>query len=185
MVVTNSEKIPIGWQAPDFELSDTNHQSYSLSDFDKPVLVIIFTCNHCPYAQASWPILVDLSKKYKDQVQFVAINANDDSQYHQDSVEGMEKLVKENQVSFPYLRDETQEVAKKYQALCTPDVFVFKNHGQTDFKLDYHGRINDNWQHPELVTEHSLDEAIDRCLNELDPILDQHPSIGCSIKWRD
>lgn len=184
MSLVYSEKIALGWPAPDFELLSTSGEQVSLQDFrDVPVLVIVFSCNHCPYAKASWPILVELSQKYKDQAQFIAINSNNEEEYPDDDLEAMKELVIKEKVTFPYLRDADSQVAKLYQAVCTPDIFVFKNQGKGEFKLEYHGRINDNWQHPEMVTEHSLDMAIDYAINDQDPILDQHPSMGCSIKW--
>lgn len=184
MSLVYSEKIPLGWQAPEFELPSASGDNVSLSDFkNTPVLVIVFTCNHCPYAQASWPILVELSQKYKDQTQFVAINSNNEEEYPDDDLEGMKELLIKQNVKFPYLRDADSKVAKLYQAVCTPDAYVFKNLGKGEFQLEYHGRINDNWQHPELVSEHSLDIAIANAINDQDPILNQHPSMGCSIKW--
>ena len=114
----------------------------------------------------------------------MAINANDPEQVPDDSLAKMADLIIEYQVRFPYLVDADQSVAKSYGAVCTPDVFLFKNQGEGQFELQYHGRINDNWQHPELVTENNLDRAIHNVINDLDPLLDQHPSMGCSIKWQ-
>jgi len=185
MTLVNSDKIPLGFLAPNFELQGEDGKIYKLADSkDKPGLLVIFTCNHCPYAQAAWPLIVDLYQKYKDQVDFVAINSNDSEQIPDDSVQKMSDLVIEYQVRFPYLVDIEQKVARAYQATCTPDIFLFKNLGEGQFELQYHGRINDNWQHPELVTENNLDQAIHNVINDLDPILNQHPSMGCSIKWK-
>ncbi len=184
MALVYSQKLPIGWQALDFSLKDVANEKYSLKKWQyKPGLLIVFTCNHCPYARASWPILVHLYEKYKQNIGFVAINPNDDSVYEQDSVDGMKATIEEYQILFPYLRDDTQAVARKYQAECTPDPYLFKNEGDGDFSLQYHGRINDNWQYPEQVTDHSLDLALARLNSDKEPIATQHPSMGCSIKW--
>lgn len=184
MSLTYSQKLPMGWQAPDFSLKGIDNLEYSLQNFaNKPGLLLIFTCDHCPYAQAAWPLLVEYYDTYKEVINFVAINPNDGTEYPEDSLEGMKNLAAEKHVVFPYLRDETQQVAKSYQAECTPDIYLFKNEGQGVFKLHYHGRVNDNWQHKELVTEHSLKLALQRLAGDEDPLIDQHPSMGCSIKW--
>ncbi len=186
MSLVYSHRLPLGWQATEFKLSDVDGTDYSLKDFSKKQgLMIVFTCNHCPYAQASWPVLVDLYDVYKDDIDFVAINSNDDKEYPQDGLEGMKELVKEFGVEFPYLRDKTQKVAKEYQAQCTPDVYLFKNMGNSKFELQYHGRINDNWQDPDQVDDHSLQNALEKLVNDDEPILDQYPSMGCSIKYKD
>jgi len=182
MTLTQSQKVEIDSSAPDFNLLATDGQNYSLHSFrDAKALVIVFTCNHCPYAKAAWPLLVKLAQEFKEKgVAFVAINPNDDKQYPEDSLEMMKQKVDEWQISFPYLRDETQEVARTYGAVCTPDVFVFNQNR----KLYYHGRINDNWQEPQKVTKGELKDAIDALLMSNPPPTDQHPSMGCSIKWK-
>ncbi|KKS04896.1 hypothetical protein A2W45_03575 [Candidatus Curtissbacteria bacterium RIFCSPHIGHO2_12_41_11] len=182
MALTQSQKVEIDSSAPDFNLPATNGQNYSLDSFKNAhALVIVFTCNHCPYAKAAWPLLVKLAQEFKEKgVAFVAINPNDDKQYPEDSLEMMKQKVDEWQISFPYLRDETQEVARTYGAVCTPDVFVFNQNR----KLYYHGRINDNWQEPQKVTKGELKDAIDALLMSNPPPTDQHPSMGCSIKWK-
>ena len=182
MTLTQSQKVEIDSSAPDFNLPATNGQNYSLDSFKNAhALVIVFTCNHCPYAKAAWPLLVKLAQEFKEKgVAFVAINPNDDKQYPEDSLEMMKQKVDEWQISFPYLRDETQEVARTYGAVCTPDVFVFNQNR----KLYYHGRINDNWQEPQKVTKGELKDAIDALLMSNPPPTDQHPSMGCSIKWK-
>lgn len=185
MALTYSEPLAIGWEAEPFELPDTEEEIYSPSDFiGKQGLLIVFSCNHCPYARASWPLIVDLYKKYKDKIGFIAINPNDEITYPDDSFEQMKKKKVEWGIPFPYLRDETQEVARKYRAQCTPDPYLFRNQS-AKFKLFYHGRINDNWQHPEQVKEKNLEDAINRLLKGQSPPQTQPPSMGCSIKWRN
>ncbi|MBI3963463.1 MAG: thioredoxin family protein [Candidatus Kerfeldbacteria bacterium] len=180
MSLTYSTKPHFGTPAPDFSLPGTDNQTYSLQDLSKAdILVVVFTCNHCPYAQASHPVLIDLHNAYSDRgIQFVAINANDESAYPLDSLSHMQE--DRYDYPFPYLRDETQDVARAYGAVCTPDLFVY-NRERT---LVYHGRINDNWQRPDAVTRHDLREALDALLAGTTPDVDQHPSMGCSIKWR-
>ncbi len=177
-----SNKIEAGWSAPDFELPDTLGNIYNLKHIaPKKGLLILFTCNHCPYAKASWPVIIGLHKKFKDKgFDFVAINSNDDSVYPEDSLEVMKQKVVDWKIPFPYLRDETQTVAKDYQAQCTPDVYLFDQ----DKKLFYHGRINDNWQDSANVTRHDLDEALRRMFIGDRPPVEQFPSMGCSIKWK-
>src|SRR3989344_6033959 len=127
MAQTESQKVEIGSTAKDFNLSATDGQNYSLDSFKETrVLVIIFTCNHCPYAKAAWPLLIKLAQEFKEKgIAFVAINPNDETQYPEDSFEVMKQRVGDWQINFPYLRDETQEVARAYGAVCTPDVFEF------------------------------------------------------------
>lgn len=183
MALTYSEKLEIGSPPVDFSLKGTDEGVYSLSQLsNKKALLIVFTCNHCPYAKASWPTLIELSKKYPD-VQFVAINPNDSDAYPEDSYDGMKKEVDSRQIPFPYLHDEDQSVARSYKAQCTPDPYLYKNDEGT-LKLFYHGRINDNWQNPESVSDHSLENAINKVLNNEDPESEQNPSMGCSIKWK-
>ena len=143
-------------------------------------LLILFTCNHCPYAIAVWKRLINLSKFAKEKgIETVAINPNINPEYPDDSPEKMKKKIDEWNIPFPYLVDEKQETAKLYQAQCTPDIYLL-NHNN---KLVYHGRVDDNWKNPEAVTKEELKQAlIDLSLNR--PYQhDQHPSIGCSIKW--
>jgi peroxiredoxin len=185
MVLMDSGKSNKDFEAKDFELKDTDGSIKSLGDFkDKKGLLIVFTCNHCPYAKASWPVLVDLHAKYGDDIRFVAINPNDSDTYPEDSFETMQKRVKDWNVKFPYLRDKTQEVAKAYNAQCTPDPFLFKN-DNGKFKLYYHGRIVSDWQNPEASEEHNLKDALRDLLTNKPSPSNQPPAMGCSIKWLD
>lgn len=184
MVLLNSKTLPMGWKAIDFDLPSTEGRFYTLSDFkDKDFLLIFFTCNHCPYAKASWPIIIGLSKLFVDKVNFVAINPNDDKDHPDDSFETMKDKITEWGIPFPYLRDESQQIAKAYEAQCTPDIYLFKKDGE-DFSLFYHGRVNDNWQKPEEVKEENLKEALEKITTGQNPPEIQHPSMGCSIKWK-
>jgi len=184
VALVESVVLPLGWEAVDFKLKGVDEKEYSLSDFkDKKGLLLVFTCNHCPYAQAAWPLLVGLYKKFGGEVGLVGINANDPINYPDDSFEKMKELVKEYGVEFPYLVDESQEVARKYKAQCTPDPYLFRNENGV-FKLFYHGRINDNWQKQEKVKEKSLEEAISKVVKGEEGPERQMPSMGCSIKWK-
>src|SRR3989344_4563216 len=123
MVLLESTKLPIGeYQAPDFDLPGIDGKNYSLAAFTgKKGLVIVFTCNHCPYAQAAWPIIIGLAKEYQPkEIAFVAINPNDSVSFPEDSFEMMKKMAKDWEINFPYLRDKSQDIASKYQAQCTP-----------------------------------------------------------------
>jgi len=183
MVLLASLKLPMRTPAPDFSLIGIDDQKHSLAEYSKAkVLVVVFTCNHCPYAHAVWPRLVALQEKYKDQsVQFVAINSNYNPDYPEDSFEKMKEYALKFKVNFPYLQDMTQDIARSFKAQCTPDIYVF---GQ-DRKLAYHGRVDDNWKEPEKVTRHELDDAIVLLLQGKVLSEEQHPSMGCSIKYRE
>lgn len=177
-----SIQVKIGSSAPHFNLPATDGRNYSLDSFrDSVAYVVVFTCNHCPYAQAAWPLIIKLADEYTGKgVAFVGINPNDEIQYPEDSFEVMKEKVVEWGINFPYLRDERQQVAKAYGAVCTPDIFVCDK----DRKLYYHGRINDNWKQPEKVTKEELKDALARVLNGDPPPEEQKPSMGCSIKWK-
>ena len=167
----------LGMSAPDFSLRGTDDRVHSLHDYDDAtLLVVIFLCNHCPYVKAIIPRLNALAREFaKKNVRFVGINANDAAQYPDDSFENM----KHTPLVFDYLYDETQEVAKAYKAVCTPDVFVF----DADRVLRYHGRVDDNWQDENAVTKHELRDALNALLRG-EEVTKQHPSMGCSIKWK-
>lgn len=177
-----STQLSVGWEAPDFELAETNGQKIKLSTYrPKTGILIVFTCNHCPYAQAAWPILLTLAKKYQRKgIEFMAINPNNEKTYPEDSFAEMKKKAAEWQLTFPYLRDETQEIAKKYQAQCTPDIYLLDRNK----KLFYHGRVNDNWKDSTRVTRNDLDDALNRLYVGDKPPVEQFPSMGCSIKWK-
>lgn len=166
----------------DFNLPATDGNTYSPSDFeDKGVLVIIFMCNHCPYVKGVIDRLIAIQADYEDKdVQLVGINANDAEDYPEDSFDSMKEWVQEIGINFVYLRDESQEVAKAYQAQCTPDIYVFDKAR----KLVYHGRVDDNWQEPDKVTQKDLRSALDAILAGKPVPEPQHPSMGCSIKWK-
>lgn len=182
MALLYSQSIPFGNPAPSFSLPGIDGKTYSLASFaSAKALVVIFMCNHCPYVQACWERLIALQQEFGARgVQFVGINANDEAQYPEDSFENMKKYAGERGHNFPYLRDATQEIAKAYGAVCTPDIFVYDERRG----LAYHGRIDDNWKEPEKVTRRELAEALEAVLKGKKPDVNQNPSMGCSIKWK-
>ena len=166
--------ISIGTTSPDFNLKATDNNSYNLSSFsDKKLLVIMFTCNHCPFVKAYEDRLIHIQKDYSDKsVSLVAIN------YPEDTFEKMQIRVTEKSYNFPYLRDEDQSVASSYGASFTPEIFVF----DIDRKLRYHGRIDDN-KDSDNVTSSDLRNALDELLSERAVTSSETHGIGCSIKW--
>jgi len=174
--------VELGAAALPFSLPATDGRTYSLDDFaDAKVLVVAFTCNHCPYAVAYEDRFIRLQNEYAARgVRLVAINPNDDRGYPEDSFEGMVKRAKDRGFNFPYLRDESQAVARAYDAACTPDPFVFDG----DRKLRYNGRIDDSWKNEAKVTRRELKDAIDAILGKSSLAGEQIPAMGCSIKWR-
>lgn len=181
MALAYSNGMAPGTAAPAFSLPGTDGNTYSLASFaDADVLVVVFTCNHCPYAIASEDRLIELQRRFAPRVRFVLINPNDDSRYAEDSFDAMVRRAEEKRFPFPYLRDDSQEVARAYDAVCTPDVFVF----DAARVLRYNGRIDDNWQHPERVTRRDLETVLQELLAGREVSIAPVPSMGCSIKWK-
>ena len=182
MVLLESNAPKIGTPAPDFSLPGTDGQTYSLDDFSHAdVLVVMFICNHCPYVLAVLDRLVALANSFDPgDVTFVAISANDVERYPDDSFEKMAEMAEAREFPFPYLYDEAQDTARAYQAVCTPDFFVYG----PERTLAYAGRLDDNWKEPDQVTRQELKEAIIALLDGRRPDEEQHPSMGCSIKWK-
>jgi peroxiredoxin len=139
-------------------------------------------CNHCPYVKAVTDRLAELHKVFSGRgVQIFGINPNDPEMYPEDSFENMIKFANEYGLEFPYLVDDTQEIAKAYDAVCTPDIYVYDK----DRKLRYRGRIDDNWKDASAVTSRDLFNAIDLLLAGKEIDFKQIPSMGCSIKWKN
>lgn len=182
MALLESIDIPLGTIMPRFELSDPHNQKFISDDlFGSAGLLVVFTCNHCPYAIAVWDRLIRLSLFAKEKgVQTVAINPNIHPDYPDDAPDKMKEKIKEWQIPFPYLIDADQKIAQEFKAQCTPDIYLFDDQK----KLVYHGRIDDNWKDENQVTKEELKEAI-TSLSLGQPIAtDQFPSMGCSIKWQ-
>jgi peroxiredoxin len=184
MAYKESNMMPIGTKAPDFILPDTiSGKSLSLSDFAGEVAtVIMFICNHCPYVIHVNDQLIQLAKDYSQKgIAFIAISSNDVEKYPQDGPEKMQEHALKLGYPFPYLYDESQEVAKKYDAACTPDLYVFDK----DLVLTYRGRLDSsrpNSGNP--VTGEDLRKALDCILNNMPVDKIQYPSAGCNIKWK-
>jgi len=175
--------LPLGTAAPDFQLPDTNGKIVSLADFkDKPTLAVIFMCNHCPYVIHIRAGLAQLVRDYAPRgAAIVGINANDAKNYPADSPARMKDEVKNAGYTFPYLYDETQAVAKKYHAACTPDIFLF-DRGR---RLVYRGQFDASRPGNGIpVTGKDLRAAIDAVLAGKATSEFQAPSIGCNIKWQ-
>lgn len=168
--------------APDFSLKAVDGKSYSLKEFaGAKALVVIFSCNHCPYVKAYEGRMVAIQKDYLAKgVRFAVINSNDSAKYPDDSFEEMVKRAKEQGFNFPYMSDQTQAVARKYGATHTPHLFVF----DAARRLAYTGKIDDNWENPGAVRSHYLRDALDDILAEKPPRLPQTHAIGCTIKWK-
>ncbi len=144
-------------------------------------LLVIFTCNHCPYAKAVWPRTIELAQMAKTLgINTVAINPNIHPDYPEDAPTVMKAKIKEWKIPFPYLIDESQGVARAYKAQCTPDIYLF----DSAERLVYHGRIDDNWQDASKVTKEELRAALTNLAGGKPVDRKQHPTIGCSIKWR-
>jgi peroxiredoxin len=176
------KKLEIGQHAPDFSLPGVDGKDHSLGSFkDKKVIVVMFTCNHCPYVQAYEDRLIAIQRDYAAKgVQLVAINANDSAGYPEDGFDNMVRRAKKKEFNFPYLRDEGQRVARSYGAEYTPEVFVLN----AKQEVRYIGRVDDNWQHPDKVRSHDLRAAIDAVLAHKKVANPVTHAIGCTIKWK-
>ena len=166
--------------APSFRLMGTDNKFYSLEDFKSKCLLIVFICNHCPYVKARIGDLVTLQRNFpKSELQIVGINSNDPS-YQDEGFENMIKFFKENNLNFPYVIDDAQQIARSYGAVCTPDPFLFDQNR----RLVFHGKINDAME-PEMTPQvHVMENNIRKTLNGEIIEKDFDPSIGCSIKWK-
>lgn len=172
--------LEIGEKAPNFSLKATNGKTYSLEDFDSQVLVIFFTCNHCPYVIGSDEVTRETAMEFlPEQVQFVGINSNSPNTYEEDSFENMCKRMDSEGFPWIYLHDETQEVAKKYGALKTPHFFVFDG----ERRLAYTGRGVDSPRDTSKMTVNNLRDAISQCLDGKPATPSVTNPIGCNIKW--
>jgi len=175
--------LPLGTAAPDFKLPDTDGKTVSLADFkDKPALLVLFICNHCPYVKHIRTGLAQLTRDYLPKgVAVVGINSNDVENYPEDSPMKMKAEVKSAGYTFPYLYDETQAVAKAYRAACTPDIYLFDKNQ----KLVYRGQFDDSRPGNGVpVTGKDLRAALDAVLAGKPVPPDQKASMGCNIKWK-
>lgn len=184
MARTESNNFPIGTKAPSFQLPDTvSGRQMTFADVKgMEGTVVIFMCNHCPFVKLINHKIAELAKAYQEKgVNFVAISSNDVQNYPEDAPELMAKLAQEEGFIFPYLYDSTQEVAKAYDAACTPDIYVFDK----DERCYYHGQIDDARPGNGVeVTGQDLTSALNQLLEGADYQGNMKPSIGCNIKWK-
>ncbi len=185
MALTPSSMLLLGTKAVSFELLDAiSTQRFSLQQLQSPIAtVIMFICNHCPYVKHIQQGIVDLARDYQPKgIAFIAINSNDASQYPEDSFEEMQKTAKQLKYSFPYLYDESQEVAKAYHATCTPDLYIF----DTNMECVYQGQFDDSRPGNHIpVTGRDMRHALEALLTKQPMTMEQIPSIGCNIKWKN
>jgi thiol-disulfide isomerase/thioredoxin len=168
---------------PAFDLPATDDKTYSLASFgDAPVLVVVVSCNHCPYVIAYEERMVALAKEYAaKKVAWMAVNANDATRYPDDGMQPMKARAREREFPFPYMRDDSQAFVRALGARFTPEIFVFDR----ERKLRYHGRIDDNHRDPARVTSHDLRNALEALTtNESDPPVAETVAFGCSVKWK-
>lgn len=184
MARTESNMLPLGTKAPDFSLPDViTKKQVTLNDVSgRQGTVVMFICNHCPFVKHVNAEIVRVSNDYRVLgFGFVAISSNDVKNYPQDAPELMAKTAEENNYTFPYLYDETQETAKAYDAACTPDFYVF----DSERKLVYRGQLDNSRPGNSIQpTGRDLREALDNILSNSPQRKDQKPSMGCNIKWK-
>ncbi len=184
MAQTPSNMLPLGTIAPDFDLPAVNYsRNYTLASCKSSEgILVIFMCNHCPFVLHVIEEIVRISNDYQVQgLGIVAISSNDIEQYPLDSPNNMSAFAIQHHLNFPYLFDETQEVAKKYAAACTPDFYLFDNQN----KLVYRGQLDDSRPNNGIVVSGSdVRSAIEGMLNHKSINPNQKPSIGCNIKWK-
>ncbi len=189
MAVTESQMTQLGQPAPTFTLPTANPNAddlegglRSLDDYaEAEALVIVFMCNHCPYVKHVEDALIAAAREYQERnVQFIGICSNDVERYPDDSFERMADRARDKGYPFPYLHDESQDVARSYQATCTPDFFVYDN----DRTLVYRGRFDETRPNQGKATGRDLRQALDELLDDGTVHIEQKPSMGCNIKWK-
>ena len=182
MARTPSNMVNLGTKAPSFKLINTINDELIASQtlFNKNGTIIMFICNHCPFVVHVLDEIISISEEYFKDISFIAISSNDIVNYPEDSPKLMKKLAIDKQFIFPYLYDKNQEVAKKYDAACTPDFFLYDNNK----KLVYRGQLDDSRPGNNIpVTGKDLRNAIVSLIEGKEIDKNQKPSIGCNIKW--
>lgn len=177
--------LQIGQVAPDFKLPNVNGTEVSLADYkDANGFIVIFTCNHCPYAKAYEDRIIALNKKYAaTKFPVIAISSNDAVQYPEDNFDNMKIRAKEKGFTFPYLYDETQDIAKQYGALKTPHVFILLKEND-QFITKYIGAIDDNWEDAAAVKDKYAENALNDLIEGKQVKVPLTKAIGCSMKWK-
>jgi peroxiredoxin len=174
--------LQIGGKAIPFELPGIDGNMHALADYtDKESVVVFFSCNHCPYVRAWEDRMIQIQSDYgRKGVQLIAISSNDAAQYPDDDFPSMKQRAKDKGFNFPYLYDESQQVARAYGAERTPEFFVFDNKGV----LHYHGALDDNYEAPEAVEKTYLRDALEAVLSGQSPATGETAPKGCTIKWK-
>ncbi len=183
MAATTTPNVQTGWQAPDFALKGTDGKTYTLADVKgNNGLVVMFICNHCPFVKAiSSKLARDMKELAGEGIGSIAIMSNNVAEYPEDSFENMVKFKQAQGFSFPYVIDETQKIAKQYDAVCTPDFFGF----DANLKLQYRGRLDDSGMQKKEGGERELFNAMVEVAKTGKAPTKQNSSIGCSIKWKN
>ncbi|MCA9507606.1 MAG: thioredoxin family protein [Myxococcales bacterium] len=183
MVLLKSAASLLGMSCPDFHLESVDGKNYSRDEFrDAKALLITFICNHCPYVKAIEDRLLALAREFENRsIQVVAICSNNADAYPEDSKEKLLDRWQQKNYTFPYLVDEKQDVARAFSALCTPEFYLFDQKRV----LYYHGRLDDSWDDESQVSQRELAHAIEQLLDGKEAPQKQHPSMGCSIKWKE
>ena len=171
-----------GDKAITFKLPGVDDKQHSLDDYrGKEAVAVIFSCNHCPYVRAWEDRIVKIQSDYSGKgIQLIAINSNDAAKYPDDSFPKMKERAREKNFNFPYLHDESQQIARAYGAERTPEVFVFSK----DRILQYHGAIDDNYDDPAAVSARYLRDALDAVLAQKPAPIAETKPVGCTIKWK-
>ena len=184
MARINSKMVPLGTKSQNFELYDTvSKTTLSLTNLKGSLgTIVLFICNHCPYVIHINPVIVEIANKYKKLgINTIAISSNDKDNYPEDGPLEMSRHAKENKYNFPYLFDESQEVAKKYDAACTPDIYLYNNKNI----LIYRGQIDASIHGNDIpLSGNDLINALDCLIKKVENNRIQKPSIGCNIKWK-
>jgi peroxiredoxin len=183
MAVTPSTMLPLGTPCPDFRLPDPAGRTVARDDLaEAPALLVAFLCNHCPFVKHVRSEIAGIGREYGARgVATVGISANDAGRYPQDGPDAMATEAETAGYTFPYLYDETQEVAKAFRAACTPEFYLFDG----ERRLVYRGQLDDSRPgNGRPVTGADLRAALDAVLDGGSPAVDQHPGIGCNIKWK-
>lgn len=176
-----TDKLTLGSKAPEFNLPAIDGKSYSLDSFDnKRFLIVVFSCNHCPYVQAYEDRIIEIQNDFNEYLSVVAISSNETINYPEDSFDKMKERAQLKKFNFPYLWDESQEVALAYGATHTPEIFLF----DAERKLAFHGKIDDNWQDTKSVKSKYLRNAIEELIAGKNVSVPETFTIGCTIKWK-
>jgi peroxiredoxin len=178
----SSSKFPLGSLLPDFELPNVAGNTIGKDFFHAAqAILVVFTCNHCPYVKGSEEMLIDVARKFEPEgLQVVTINSNDPKTYPEDSFDKMRHKSELMELPYPYLFDSSQEVAKAFDAQCTPECYLF----DLSKRLVFHGPVNDNPKEPAAARENYLEAALVQLLNGKEPEPGFIRPVGCSIKWK-